>query len=244
MGRGTSKVPIEGLVRSQGPIRGTSSMLALLALPLLAMSARGQVEDRSLLEDLIEDLEQHQYPDYQHYNDQVYDGEPAPVRALHQEDSRTATRQGKQIKSSMLPAYCDPPNPCPLGYTAQDGCIEDFENNSEFSQKYQASQNCMCDTEHMFACPQPTQQDGGLSFLGGFPSVEEVKNPYLAGAKLSIAAKKGMATRSARSISWATRPSPEERWPGPSKQPLSSPQSYITTRTQMRGGPKYFNSLF
>ena len=61
-------------------------MLALLTLPLLAMSARGQVvvinvlllllvqelldlqvEDRSLLEDLIEDLEQHQYPDYQQY---------------------------------------------------------------------------------------------------------------------------------------------------------------------------------
>merc|ERR1711923_87923 len=191
--RGTSKVPLEGLVRSQGPIRGTSSMLALLALPLLAMSARGQVEDRSLLEDLIEDLEQHQYPDYQQYNDQVYDGEPAPARALHQDDLRAATRQGRQIKSSMLPAYCDPPNPCPLGYTAQDGCIEDFENNSEFSQKYQASQNCMCDTEHMFACPQAKQQDdGGLSFLGGFPAVEEVKNPFLAGAKLSIAAKKGM----------------------------------------------------
>merc|ERR1712004_568240 len=164
--RGTSKVPIEGLLRSQGPIRGTSSMLALLALPLLAMSARGQVEDRSLQEDLIEDLEQHQYPDYQQYNDQVYDGEPAPARALHQDDLRAATRQGRQIKSSMLPAYCDPPNPCPLGYTAQDGCIEDFENNSEFSQKYQASQNCMCDTEHMFACPQAKQQDdGGLSFL-------------------------------------------------------------------------------
>jgi len=167
-------------------------LAALLALPLLAVSSQGQVEDRSLLEDLIEDLErQNQYPDYQ-YSDQVYDAAPTPVRALHQEDLRTATRQGKQIKSSMLPAYCDPPNPCPLGYTAQDGCIEDFENNSEFSQKYQASQNCMCDTEHMFACPQAKQQGGGLSFLGGFPSVEEVKNPFLAGAKLSIAAKKGM----------------------------------------------------
>ena len=64
----------------------------------------------------------------------------------------------------------------------------------------------MCDTEHMFACPQAKQQvpidifdlfrsrknitilnrhfllktkilqdDGGLSFLGGFPAVEEVK---------------------------------------------------------------------
>merc|ERR1712037_1052359 len=66
-------------------------------------------------------------------------GGEEPARALHQDDLRAATRQGKQIKSSMLPAYCDPPNPCPLGYTAQDGCIEDFENNSEFSQKYQAS---------------------------------------------------------------------------------------------------------
>jgi hypothetical protein len=37
----------------------------------------------------------------------------------------------------MLPAYCDPPNPCPLGYTERDGCIEDFENSSEFSRIYQ-----------------------------------------------------------------------------------------------------------
>ena len=26
--------------------------------------------------------------------------------------------------SAVLPAYCDPPNPCPIGYTAADGCIE------------------------------------------------------------------------------------------------------------------------
>ena len=39
--------------------------------------------------------------------------------------------------AAMLPAYCDPPNPCPLGYTAADGCIEDFENTSEFSRRYQ-----------------------------------------------------------------------------------------------------------
>merc|ERR1712172_423190 len=112
----------QGLSKSPG----APTMLALLALPLLAVSARGQVEERNLLEDIIEDLErQHQYPDYQ-YSDQMYDAEPAPpARALHQDDLRAATRQGKQIKSSMLPAYCDPPNPCPLGYTAQDGRIED-----------------------------------------------------------------------------------------------------------------------
>ena len=26
--------------------------------------------------------------------------------------------------SAVLPAYCDPPNPCPLGYTSADGCID------------------------------------------------------------------------------------------------------------------------
>ena len=43
------------------------------------------------------------------------------------------------MKSSMLPAYCDPPNPCPIGYTAEDGCIETFENKAEFSRKYQVA---------------------------------------------------------------------------------------------------------
>ena len=28
-----------------------------------------------------------------------------------------------------------------------------FENTSEFSRRYQSTQNCICDTEHMFNCP-------------------------------------------------------------------------------------------
>ena len=62
--------------------------------------------------------------------------------------------------NTMLPAYCDPPNPCPIGYTSADGCIENFENTSEFSRRYQASQNCICDTEHMFDCPEENVQRG------------------------------------------------------------------------------------
>ena len=58
---------------------------------------------------------------------------------------------------AVLPAYCDPPNPCPIGYDAKDGCIEDFENTSEFSRNYQARQNCLCDSEHMFNCPMEEQ---------------------------------------------------------------------------------------
>ena len=84
------------------------------------------------------------------------------------------------MKGGVLPAYCDPPNPCPKGYTAEDGCIEveEFENRAEFSRKYQvrkeivwrqqkwytythvqASQNCMCDSEHMFSCPDVNSFD-------------------------------------------------------------------------------------
>jgi len=54
---------------------------------------------------------------------------------------------------NVLPAYCNPPNPCPVGYTAEDGCLEEFENTAAFSREYQAAQDCMCDTEHMFDCP-------------------------------------------------------------------------------------------
>lgn len=33
--------------------------------------------------------------------------------------------------------------------TAEDGCLEEFENTAAFSREYQAAQDCMCDTEHM-----------------------------------------------------------------------------------------------
>lgn len=80
---------------------------------------------------------------------------------------------------NVLPAYCNPPNPCPIGYTSKqadldretfwnndpigdlltwyhsgdDGCLEEFENTAAFSRQYQIAQDCMCDTEHMFDCP-------------------------------------------------------------------------------------------
>lgn len=63
-------------------------------------------------------------------------------------------KTGKQeVKTDAgLPAYCDPPNPCPVGYTADEECLEDFENSAAFSREYQAAQECMCDVEHMFEC--------------------------------------------------------------------------------------------
>merc|ERR1712110_976332 len=58
----------------------------------------------------------------------------------------------KQIKTDeKLPAYCQPPNPCPVGYTGSfDECnpmpFHDF--TAQFSKKYQSKQACMCDSEH------------------------------------------------------------------------------------------------
>lgn len=55
-----------------------------------------------------------------------------------------------------VPSYCDPPNPCPLGFTSEDGCLENFVNSASFSREYQAKQQCSCDNEHsLFNCASP-----------------------------------------------------------------------------------------
>ena len=34
----------------------------------------------------------------------------------------------EEIKTdAVLPAYCDPPNPCPPGFFGDDGCLEEFD---------------------------------------------------------------------------------------------------------------------
>ncbi|XP_030374778.1 uncharacterized protein LOC115624294 [Scaptodrosophila lebanonensis] len=55
---------------------------------------------------------------------------------------------------ASLPAYCNPPNPCPEGYDMDlpGSCIADFENTAIFSREFQAAQDCTCDSEHMFDC--------------------------------------------------------------------------------------------
>lgn len=41
---------------------------------------------------------------------------------------------------------------CFILISEEDGCILDFENTAMFSREYQESQECMCDSEHMFDC--------------------------------------------------------------------------------------------
>ncbi|XP_028034326.1 neuroendocrine protein 7B2 isoform X1 [Bombyx mandarina] len=98
---------------------------------------------------------------------------------------------------AVLPAYCNPPNPCPVGYTEDQGCISEFENTAAFSREYQLSQRCMCDGEHMFSCPSDSTSDIDLRFPEHHKNLvakkykPDMENPYLMGERLPIAAKKG-----------------------------------------------------
>merc|ERR1712228_151039 len=61
----------------------------------------------------------------------------------------------QEVKTDrFLPAYCDPPNPCPIGLTAADGCDPSPTQKftADFSKLYQASQECHCDREHNYGC--------------------------------------------------------------------------------------------
>ncbi|XP_044732654.1 neuroendocrine protein 7B2 isoform X2 [Chrysoperla carnea] len=107
-----------------------------------------------------------------------------------------------EIKTdSNLPAYCNPPNPCPIGYTEAQGCISSskFENTAAFSRSYQGSQDCMCDSEHMFDCPNQSDHDSNsmsdalddISFDHFLQQNFKQQNPFLQGERLPVAAKKG-----------------------------------------------------
>jgi len=48
-----------------------------------------------------------------------------------------------------LPAYCAPPNPCPLGFEADDCDASPMTKfTAEYSRLYQTEQDCQCDNDH------------------------------------------------------------------------------------------------
>ena len=70
----------------------------------------------------------------------------------------TATQVAAEVDKNKCIALGDPINLiCLFKFSAEDGCIEDFENTAGYSRDYQAMQECMCDTEHMFQCPDSTR---------------------------------------------------------------------------------------
>lgn len=122
----------------------------------------------------------------------------------NEETAAGGGRTGGDGRQDTLPAYCDPPNPCPIGYTAEEGCLEEFENTASFSREYQAGQDCMCDSEHMFDCSsRNTNNEISESdidrLVHHFHKWNENMsvgnggaNPYLEGERLPVAAKKGI----------------------------------------------------
>ncbi|XP_011499529.1 PREDICTED: uncharacterized protein LOC105363502 [Ceratosolen solmsi marchali] len=99
---------------------------------------------------------------------------------------------------NQLPAYCTPPNPCPVEYNGENNCLVNFKNTAAFSRDYQSAQDCMCDSEHMLNCPSGSDVDNnvpGVSISSAdFDQIVErfQDNPYFRGEKLPIAAKKGI----------------------------------------------------
>uniref|UniRef100_A0A0P6H311 Neuroendocrine protein 7B2 n=2 Tax=Daphnia magna TaxID=35525 RepID=A0A0P6H311_9CRUS len=130
-------------------------------------------------------------------------GAPTGSLKISETASTTSGSSSSGKSENVLPAYCNPPNPCPIGYTAEDGCLEEFENTAAFSREYQAAQDCMCDTEHMFDCPASSlnhKNDNAKNRAAAnmvdtairkIMSDFQSENPYLQGDKLPIAAKKG-----------------------------------------------------
>jgi len=48
-----------------------------------------------------------------------------------------------------LPSYCNPPNPCPLGFEADDCDASPMSTfTGEYSRLYQIEQDCQCDNDH------------------------------------------------------------------------------------------------
>jgi len=74
-------------------------------------------------------------------------------------DPNGSQENQQEVKTDEhLPFYCHPPNPCPKGFTAEDGCDEFVDDSAEFQRKWiwkmQEKGMCACDEEHMFHCPK------------------------------------------------------------------------------------------
>ncbi|XP_065610425.1 neuroendocrine protein 7B2 isoform X2 [Cyrtonyx montezumae] len=89
--------------------------------------------------------------------------------------------------------YPDPPNPCPVGKTVDDGCLENTPDTAEFSREYQLHQH-LFDPEHNY--PNTGKWSKNLLFekINGGPKRRKRNvNPYLQGQRLdNVVAKKSV----------------------------------------------------
>ncbi|XP_053924933.1 neuroendocrine protein 7B2 [Cuculus canorus] len=89
--------------------------------------------------------------------------------------------------------YPDPPNPCPIGKTVEDGCLENTPDTAEFSRDYQLHQR-LFDPEHDY--PNMGKWSKNLLFekINGGPKRRKRNvNPFLQGQRLdNVVAKKSV----------------------------------------------------
>lgn len=89
--------------------------------------------------------------------------------------------------------YPDPPNPCPLGKTAADGCLENAPDTAEFSKEFQKHQH-LYDPEHDYSALAKWNKERLYQKLKGAPKRRKRSaNPYLQGQRLdNVVAKKSV----------------------------------------------------
>ncbi|KAK1338893.1 hypothetical protein QTO34_019560 [Cnephaeus nilssonii] len=89
--------------------------------------------------------------------------------------------------------YPDPPNPCPVGKTVDDGCLEHTPDTAEFSQEFQLHQH-LYDPEHDY--PGLGKWNKKLLYekmKAGQRRKRRSVNPYLQGQRLdNVVAKKSV----------------------------------------------------
>ncbi|KAG5846857.1 hypothetical protein ANANG_G00119430 [Anguilla anguilla] len=89
--------------------------------------------------------------------------------------------------------YPDPPNPCPLGKTAADGCLENSPDTAEFSREFQQHQH-LFDPEHDYPALAKWNKELLYEKMKGGPKrSKRSTNPYLMGQRLdNVVAKKSV----------------------------------------------------
>ncbi|XP_008283161.1 neuroendocrine protein 7B2 [Stegastes partitus] len=89
--------------------------------------------------------------------------------------------------------YPDPPNPCPLGKTAADGCLENAPDTAEFSREFQKHQH-LFDPEHDYPALAKWNKERLYQKLKAGPKRRKRSvNPYLMGQRLdNVVAKKSV----------------------------------------------------
>nr|XP_020661833.1 neuroendocrine protein 7B2 [Pogona vitticeps] len=89
--------------------------------------------------------------------------------------------------------YPDPPNPCPVGKTVDDGCLENTPDTAQFSKEYQLHQH-LFDPEHDYSSMGKWNKNLLFEKMkGGLKRKKRSVNPYLQGQRLdNVVAKKSV----------------------------------------------------